>query len=197
MKQLNAGRFAKFNDTIYVGIDPGIKGGICFLQADGTHDIIDMPTLQVKNYAGKEKTIYHYKELKSIFKSIKHFEHVIAIEKQQTYPDDTNANSHKTGYQYGWFIGAFDIGDYVYEKVHPRVWQDFYFNNFKTGGTKQMSIAKATELYPFIDLTRPSAKGHKFSFSDGRSDAVLIAHWIMKTYNKRNNGMYAAQALYG
>jgi len=156
---------------IYVGIDPGKKGGIVGLKSNG--DILFkhvMPMQGKQVYTPELVTYFMYPE-----------EVKIMIEIPIPMPRQGVKGTATTFLNYGVIIGALEAEHYEWNGVEPKVWQAEMLDvNGKT--TKDRSVRKAEILWP--DENFEIGKRAK-KVSDGLTDAALIAE-----YFRRGNDNY-------
>lgn len=146
----------------YVGIDPGSKGAIAFLNYDGSfNSVVDMPTVD-----------QFMDELKHSNRWDNEGDFTVAIESVHPLPGQSCMASFSYG---GNFLLARAIGFWYNSSpvlVTPQKWKSFY--DLRRGKEesktqyKHRSVEKARMLYPQADL--PISK-------DGRAEALLIARY--------------------
>lgn len=140
----------------FIGIDPGLGGAIAIVYEDGSiASVVKMPdTLQgildvlVKN-AGDE------------FGGCRG-----ALEYVRSRPGQGAPGMWKFATNYGHCEMALTAARVPYYDVHPLRWQKLL--NCRTGGDKNISKARAAELWPGIKITHAIA------------DALLIAEWCRR-----------------
>lgn len=138
-------------NKIYIGIDPGVSGGIAMI--DGN---------RVASYPMPET----YKDLDNVFSLIIDKARnpiVCIIEKVHSSPQMGVSTSFKFGYNFGLLVGMAQgvLGNP--ELVTPQQWQTAL--NCLTGGDKKISKKKAHELFPDEKITLKTA------------DALLLAYY--------------------
>ena len=142
----------------YIGIDPGIKGGIAVVSAGHAY-AYPMPETE--------------RDTLVIFEEIANYDDVFAlIEKVGSMPGNSPASMFTFGRNYG-MLRAFLIANYIpFETVTPTVWQrEFGLVNSKLGKTakKNTHKARAQELFPAIT-----------SITHKTADALLIAEYCKR-----------------
>lgn len=143
---------------IYIGIDPGKKGGYAimdgqFINVYPWDDQKFVDNMAVTMNAGKC---------------------VAAVEKVGAMPGQGVTSMFSFGQSYGFILGvltAFGIG---HQLVPPGTWKR-EFGLLHT--QKQDSVAVAKRLFPGVNLM---ATGRSRKESDGMSDSLLICEWARR-----------------
>lgn len=143
----------------FMGIDPGQSGGIAVLRADGSiEDVWKMPTNNI-----------------DLLDSLRPFGGFI----QDTMPTEATLEfvrsspvmSVRAAFSFGWGVGGLEMAleaqRISYSVVVPRKWQAG-LGIGKTGGDKNITKAKAAELFPGATITHYIA------------DALLIAEYARR-----------------
>ena len=143
----------------YIGIDPGKSGGIAVIDSNGRayahkmpeteRDILDA-LMEVHKAAGFEKANCR-----------------AALEFVRTMPQNGVRASFSFGMSYGGLRMALIAAGIPFVEVLPRKWQATI--GCMTGGDKNVSKAKAQEMFPDQKITHAIA------------DALLIAEWLRRT----------------
>jgi len=143
---------------IWIGIDPGLSGGIAQID-NGEVSLCKMP-----------ETEWDIGQIVSEFGRCQQFGSptIAYIEKVHSMPDQGVASSFKFGMNYGFLRGLLVAYQIPFEEVSPQKWQKFM--NCMTHGDKNISKARAQQLYPKLKITHATA------------DALLIAHYCMVTH---------------
>ena len=139
---------------LYLGIDPGISGGIALLSANG--DVVDLSPMPDT----EKDVVDHLRELSPRVK-------YAVLEKVGPMPKQGIASTAKFMKQYGVLIGVLFALDIRFEDVRPQVWQ--HALNCRTGGDKNVSKRKAQQLFPQQKITHAVA------------DAALIAEYARRS----------------
>ncbi len=136
--------------THYIGIDPGASGGIALLDADGE-------ILAAEKYGDTQHdTGEQFRRI------IGATERPFAlIERVHSMPKQGVASSFKFGESYGFLKGLLVGLAIPYDDVTPQKWQKLM--GCLTRGDKNVSKAKAQQLFPGLKITHATA------------DALLIA----------------------
>jgi len=140
-----------------VGIDPGLKGGICILDEGCDPVFLDPEDVNLLQF---------------------YSDHLIAVEKQVAMPRQKGAN--KTAFEYGRLIGRLESYGLNLTIVRPQEWYKIYSipAGMKYSDRKKVTAEKMIELYP---KTEKQLYGPRGGLLDGRSDALAIAHWAKTT----------------
>ena len=164
---------------IYIGIDPGLDGGIAIKRPSGIETAI-MPTTTIKK-AGKDKRVLDHIGLKEIFKVFKSERCYATIEEQQSMSKGGKPQGVKSmvtlGLGFGALLQVLTDFDIDFEKVNPQDWQkEFGIGN---GDTKAQALEVCQDLFPKLNLlaTKKSRVSHK-----GIVDAVLIMEYGIRKY---------------
>ena len=158
-----------------VGIDPGNKGALALLSAEGVAEVIDMPhpkkgeeTLQTLAVLQK------LKEWSSEYPVL-----MVALERVHVIPGDGVKSSTTFMQHYGRLqaVGAVfsDQNDLSYVEVPPRTWQARRIDAKDRSKTNDKPSMRAVQQ-KFPEAANLIV-GPKGGAKDGRSDAIMIADW--------------------
>lgn len=157
----------------YLGIDPGAKGSLCILDPHG--DILFFPTPNI--YKTGPKFICPKKLVEIL--TFKHREDpftTVAIEDVHSL----YGMSAKSNFTFGRNVQALhtvlQCTELKYELVQPKVWQKavgIQLGKLTPKERKQAIAKTAFGLYSSVELYGP-----KGGLLDGRSDALMIAHYL-------------------
>ena len=152
-----------------IGIDPGLKGGICVLDSSRPYiyEVLPMPVL------GKEINSQAIRELIMI-----HHPEIVAIERQQSFPGQGISSTFVTGDNYGFLKGIVAGTGFSYEIIHARRWQGEMLKGLPKGDkTKTSAAIMAIRLWPGQSwyASKRCTKVH-----DGMIDAALIAEYARR-----------------
>lgn len=131
-----------------IGIDPGESGGMAFI-ADGDITAVKFSGMTEHDIADRIRTETVGKDCFAMI------EHVWA------FPRQGASSTFKFGRHYGFLRGLLVALAVPFESVSPAVWQRSM--RCLSGGDKNVTKARAQQLYPHVKLTHATA------------DAVLIA----------------------
>jgi crossover junction endodeoxyribonuclease RuvC len=141
----------------FVGVDPGKKGGIAILRADGTF-VSHQPM-------GEAYELAEYLRGKDIIRCY--------VEKCQAMPSQGVSSMFTYGTGYGKILGVLETLQISYDLVQPQKWQRKMIPGTKRGETKKAALAKARQLFPRESFILDSCRVPH----DGIVDAVLIAEY--------------------
>jgi hypothetical protein len=174
--------------TRYIGIDPGNKGAIAFMECfNGTHRVIkfrDMPTMQEQVKAGcKVRTEPDFDELLNIFEEIAEFNPDFVILEQVWAQLDSAMTAFALGGWYKTLRTLLHCNRLHYRLVAPAQWKQWkLFQRFSFWGAGDDAKLVAVEIYdeafPHDQLAiRPFYKNsikRRRNAMDGRADAALL-----------------------
>ena len=168
--------------NLYLGIDPGVYGGIVAIDKD--LKIIEKITMPfylkkvIRKYRGKNKTteikIVNTYKIKEIINDLKKLSNEIVIEKvfiemQIPMREQGIASTANTMKSYGALIGLLIGMEIEFDLIFSRKWKE-YFNLLKKD--KKESIKTAQELSSDNFILPNYRTGH-----DGMAEAYLIARY--------------------
>ncbi len=157
----------------FLGIDPGLTGGIAFICPNGNIYVYDIPL------AGGE---VHVDILCGLLTNHGKIE-MATIERAQAMPKQGVSSTFKYGAAYGSLCAAVTMCRIPYQLISPRVWKHYYGLN----SDKEKSRALAIRLWPGCGLFS-RRKDH------GRAEAALIARYGAKLFlNGPKQGMVQCQ----
>lgn len=145
---------------IYIGIDPGKKGGVAVIDGDGA-----------EVYAWDDQTFVNV-----MAATMNKGKCIAAVEKVGSMPNQGVKSMFSFGQSFGFILGvltAFGIG---YQLVPPTLWKR-EFGLLHT--EKQASVDVAKRLFPGVSLL-PTERCRKES--DGMSDALLICEYARRKF---------------
>lgn len=153
----------------FIGVDPGAKGAICIIIPD--QGIIDfMPTILAPDKILAQLKLWkEYHTIPPIM-----MEHVSSI------PGAAAGSNFKFGFNVGLLHGIIMSSMIGMDLVRPKVWQKEVGvpAKVKSGPELKKAVAEiANRLYPSAPLFGP-----KGGLLDGRSDALMLAHYARLTY---------------
>lgn len=152
--------------TLYIGIDPGMSGGLAFLSSRKVEVLVSMPST--------ERDIWD--ALSDAHKL--GFRSYAIIERVHSMPGQGVASSFKFGSGYGGLRMALTATEIPFEAVTPRTWmKGLSISPRKKSDTpsvwKNKLKAKAQELFPEQKITLKT------------SDALLIAEYCRRLHTGR------------
>ncbi len=144
-------------DKIYIGIDPGKSGGICFLMDD-----------DIKSFKCPDTTHDMTEEL-ILAKNIRKCTAI--IEKVHAFPGQGVTSCFNFGYNYGLWIGILSALKIPYVLVPPNKWMRYYsVPKMERKDRKNYLKQLAQQMYPDHKVTLYNA------------DAILLANYLKKTH---------------
>ena len=147
------------SEKIYIGIDPGSKGGIAV--------ITDTKIVSLSLYDSFQ--IAHI--LSQIYGEYKENGIMCTLEKVHSMPRDGVKQAFKFGENYGFVKGTLMALGIPFQEVPPQTWKKEYS---LLNTTKQDSIKRCKELFPNVNLL-PTERCKKES--DGLAEALLICEY--------------------
>jgi Holliday junction resolvasome RuvABC endonuclease subunit len=161
----------------YLGIDPGLAGGLVVVSGDRIKYKIAMPTLSFTTKAGKTKTEIDREGVLSFLKKLPEHTHV-AIENVEAFRKQNITATCTTCKNYGMLLMAFTATHMYTTEVPPSVWQEhFGIVSVKEScgeSTKEQAFHIVRDLYPKADFRRSERSR---IVHDGMVDATLICLW--------------------
>lgn len=163
----------------YLGIDPGAKGAICLLVTDS----VGMPQIEFLDNSLPPEVIHE--KLTRINKKV----NMCMIEDVASIP----GASAKSNFMFGWNVSMLRtllaIQQFGYDIVKPKVWQKAVgvVVPQKIKGTERKKRIK-NQVAEICERIYPGCKirGPKGGLLDGRSDALMIAHYCRLKYSNQN-----------
>lgn len=148
--------------SVYLGIDPGAKGGIAIVGPDFA---------EAWRYPGD------IQEAAALLGLVvrQHDVKLACIERVSAMPGQGVSSTFKFGMNYGGWQGALAALAVPYVTVTPRKWQ-MALLDAGTGETKERSLNMARRLFPSVDL--------KYKADDGKADALHLARWAKRESEK-------------
>ena len=155
------------NTMTYIGIDPGMSGGIAIIQGipPNEHvDVIPMPeTCQ---------QVFQY--LNPLVKPV-----TVCIEAVGSMPKQGVASTFKFGKGYGELLGICTALQFKIINPRPQAWKKVMLAG--TDKSKAASIQRAEHLFPGVNLILPRCrKAH-----DGLAEALLLSEYGRRTSYER------------
>jgi len=160
--------------SVYVGIDPGDKGAICAV-LPSEHKAIFMPTT--------DKPI----DIAAWFKQIQeeYTLRMVMVEDVSSIQGASAGSNFKFGYNVGVVNTLARVSGSPVDLVRPKAWQKeigLSVSSKLKGAPRQKAIKQGVaeiceRLYPQVNI-----RGPKGGLLDGRSDALMIAHYALLKY---------------
>jgi crossover junction endodeoxyribonuclease RuvC len=160
----------------FIGIDPGLSGGIATIRDSGEISTLVMPTIK----SGK-KRILDNAMLAGTFSlsNILNLKCYAILEQQQAMPKQGVTSMFSIGYGFGALKQCLVDFSIPHEVVRAQVWQKEFGISGRKGNTKAQALRICQSLFPNLNLlaTKRSKKPH-----EGIVDAVLIAEYARRRY---------------
>lgn len=155
---------------IFIGIDPGITGGIVRIDGDGMLEGYAR-TPAIKVGAKREYDLPGMDEMLGDSSSGV----VACIEKVGTLPRDGRVGAFSFGKGYGLWLGMLAARKIPYFEVPPQRWQAMMLAGLPRGPkTKLSAVQRSKSLFPQLPL--------KVKADWGMADAALIAEYCRRTW---------------
>ena len=150
---------------IFVGVDVGLKGALCFIDGNETH-VFDMPKRE------------EFTQIANLFEAIPNDVSIVGIEAQNPFPGQGVISVYSLGWQVGYLDALLDYLKIPYQEVRAAKWMGFFgLQGKKKEGGKEKLYTTAKRLYPHVNFCGP-----KGALKDGRVDATLLAHYMKQHY---------------
>jgi len=163
-------------DTVFVGIDPGASGAICALNVINHEAIFQLTT------TNPEHLMDWFAQLKAECDV-----RMIMIEDVHAIPGASAGSNFKFGYNVGIVNTIAEATGLMVDNVTSKKWQSGVGLTVSAdikGAARQKKIKGGvadicSRLYPKIPI-----RGPKGGLMDGRSDALMIAHFASLKYSQ-------------
>lgn len=153
---------------IYVGIDPGMKGGISIIEDTNLHPIesIEMPLTADKRAIDVNK----------VFKMMPaRLDHCFCvIEQLLTMPGQNVKATSSSAINYGKLLAVLELVGIPYQEVHPSKWKK-EFQLIKK--SKYGSAGVAGKLFPTEEFVTERGR-----LMDGKAESLLLACYARRIY---------------
>ena len=151
----------------YIGIDPGLDGGVAILETDENPQVFVMPVKPTGK--GREVNVNTI-----VCEGWLHSVTGVVIERQQCYPKQGGKSNYTIGYNYGKLIALLEAEAVPFEVVAPKEWQREFGISGAKGDTKKQAALVAARLFPCVELRATERCRVPHS---GKVDALLIAEY--------------------
>lgn len=152
------------SSNVYIGVDPGKKGGIAFIHpATGEYGAYPMPETRNQVYKLLQ-------ELKTRYPGTVH----AAVELVHSMPKQGVASMFTFGKGCGEVLGILTALEAVIYEPTPQAWKKVMMTG--TDKSKDAAIQVAENLFPDIQLI---PKGCRVP-NDGMAEALLLAEWCRR-----------------
>lgn len=160
--------------VIFVGIDPGLSGGIA------TIGPVAMRAQKTPIISGEKKQM-NLAECANILRSAQDQGAVFAvIEKVGAMPGQGVTSMFTFGKGYGQWLGIMAALGISYQEVHPKTWKKAMLES--VGKDKGASIGRATSLFPGVSLIADGCR----TPHDGMAEALLLAEYGRRMYSQKS-----------
>lgn len=157
-------RISRPNNHLYIGVDPGKKGGIAFIHPElDCYGACPMPETRNQVYKLLQ-------ELKTKYPGTTH----AAIELVHSMPKQGVASTFTFGKGCGEVLGVLTALEAVIYEPTPQAWKKVILTG--TDKSKDAAIQVAENLFPDIQLI---PKGCRVP-NDGMAEALLLAEWCRR-----------------
>lgn len=163
---------------IYIGIDPGLSGGIAFINEN---DLLPFATPVI---GGKDYDVQAMKQILQQWKSTGSL--FCTIENQISMPGQGLTSTLATGKGFGIWLGLLAGLEVPFQVISAKQWQNKLFTGTSPKlDTKARSEIVAKRLFPAADFRKSdrATKAH-----DGLTDAACIAEYGRRTHHTADEG---------
>ena len=159
---------------LFIGIDPGLSGSICFFQDGKIIDVVEMPTMtEGKKNKKQVNGAQIFNEISERIKKLDKRDIKIVIEQVSAMPGQGVTSMFNFGQSYGILKGICSAMQLPMYFVRPAKWKK-YFNLINS--EKDASRTKAIEIFPYFSSQLSRKK------DSNKADAILIASFYYETY---------------
>lgn len=149
---------------VYIGIDPGKKGGYAFICESENKRIVDTKIWDDNNFAND---LYKYINICSKENMI------CAVEKVGAVRGNGIVSTFSFGKSAGYIEGVLTALKVPYQLVPPQKWK----KTFSLSNDKKQSIETCKRLFPNVDLR---ATQRCRTDSDGKAESLLLAEYARR-----------------
>ena len=161
---------------LIIGIDPGISGAICFMEAGKIIDVIDMPSMaDGKKNKKQVNGSQVYNEIKKYICNKEFSDIKVVIEHVSAMPGQGVTSMFNFGQSFGILKGICSAMNLSMYFVRPAKWKK-HFNLINS--SKDASRTKAIEIFPYFSTNLSKKK------NANKADAILIASHFNETFVK-------------
>lgn len=159
---------------IFLGIDPGLDGGLAFLDDKGKLSLHKTPVI-----GGRDYDIQEMKRLLQFHPMLGGGIFVI-IENQISMPGQGLTSTLQTGKGFGIWLGLLSALEIPFQVVSSRQWQSKLYTGVSAKlETKEKSIIVAKRLFPTADFRKSE---RATVANDGLTDAANMAEYGRRIY---------------
>jgi len=161
-------------DTVIVGIDNGISGGMCAI-ANWSGDVIAHTAMPTNTFDGKTEV-----DVCAVLQWLEPYrkDMIVCIEEPLKHAKSSQA-MRSMSISFGKILGACEAKQYAVRRVQVKEWQDVMLGKkLAKGMTKVAALKKANELWP---KEKWLASNRSKVSHDGIVDAALISQYYRNT----------------
>jgi hypothetical protein len=161
-------------DTVIVGIDNGISGGLCAI-ADWSGDVIAHAAMPTNTFDGKTEV-----DVRAVLRWLEPYcrNLIVCIEEPLKHAKSSQA-MRSMSISFGKILGACEAKQYAVHRIQVKEWQDIMLGKrLAKGMTKVVALKKANDLWP---EERWLASNRSKISHDGIVDAALISRYYRNT----------------
>lgn len=169
---------------MFIGIDVGLRGGVCFLENQNSYEVVPTP-LFTKPNGKKWMDVFALEEF--ITKEDRHKKVKLAlIEHQHVFPGQGAVSSASLMAQYHHIMGMFQIWQLNYQTPRPTEWKEYYD---LVGGKKAREERKKASIAKAKSISNNDFKEKEKSKvdHDGMAEAYLIALYAKHIHENNNS----------
>ncbi len=161
---------------IFIGIDPGVTGGISIVFTKGEFSIDEAIANEVPLTSDRKIDCRHiFEDLKEITECC--LDKVFCvIEKAQSMPGQGAPATFNYGVTYGKLLSILDVLRIPYQEVHPMKWKKEFQLVKKS---KHDSAAVASKLFPAQNFLTERGR-----LMDGKAESLLLAEYARRIYSR-------------
>lgn len=153
-----------------IGIDPGISGGICAIDAKNLEIVLLEDCPVYKTGAGKDYDIAAMAEI--LRRVALKGPCIIILERAQAMPKQGVVGTFNFGRGYGIWLGILGTLGIPYRTVRPSEWTGKVLKGMQGKG-KNRAIQFVCQAFPGISLVPEGCR----KIRDGRADAACLAYY--------------------
>lgn len=152
----------------YIGVDPGAKGAFCLL-------VPSTKQVAFRDTTDKPMDLYAwFKRIEEEFNI-----RVMMIEDVHAIFGTSAKSNFSFGYNVGTVNTLAQVTGNTVDRVTPKKWQKYIGIKTKGKAIKKEVSEICERLYPQVNI-----RGARGGLLDGRSDALMVAHYAYHLYNE-------------
>jgi len=166
--------------VMYVGIDPGLTGGVFGFTDGGFIYYEPTPVIQVSS-GKKKRQEYDISKMNDIVKRLSvDFRVFCAYEKVHAFPGQGVTSMFSFGTGFGIWQGLLVANEVSFELVTPRVWQKEILQGMDKSDPKSSAVQVAKRLFPGVDFTLANQGSRRTKAHQGIVDACCLAEFARR-----------------